>query len=119
MKFHEIIEKLKENKGLKTGRDVQNYLGFKSESGYYFMLNGKGALKDETIAKLIEGTGLPAPLIIGAWEAEHSKSEIVRKSWENWLKAVAVMAILGAVVPYTTTLEKGGIAQCLFSKVSL
>ena len=97
MNFDSILEKLKQNQGFTKNKEVQDFLGFRSESGFYFMRNGKGALKEEVVAKIMKGTGLPAPVIVGAWEAENGKNEEVRKSWGEWLRnGVAIAAITGA-----------------------
>jgi len=120
MRFPEIIEILREKQGFRNHEQVAEYLGM-SRGGYFKMLNGSGGMKDLTLERIMEGTKLPAPMIFGAWEAEHGRSEIVRKSWQEWLRnAAAIVAMAGVLAndadsrsydDARAAIERGGIAH--------
>ncbi|MBS4056784.1 MAG: hypothetical protein KGZ82_05725 [Bacteroidales bacterium] len=120
MNFDETLNILKEKQGLASLEQVAKYLGL-SRGGFYDMKGGRGALSDKTLERIMEGTGLPAPIIFAAWSAEHSKSETIRKSWQEWLRnAAAIVAMAGVLTNDAdsrayddagATIEQGGIAH--------
>ena len=96
MTFNDILELLKQKQQFSSFDQVASYLGY-SRRGFFEMKRGRGGLKDKTIERLMEGTGLEAPIIVAAWEAEHGRTEKVRASWKRWLQNVAAVVILSIV----------------------
>lgn len=95
MKFREIFEVLIERQGFNSHEEAAEFLGL-SRPTYFRLKKGETPLKDKTVERLMEGTGLEAPVIVAAWEAEHGRTEKVRESWKRWLESAAAVVILSA-----------------------
>lgn len=93
MNFNDILELAKKKLDISTNKELSAYMGFSQEQGFYDMKNGRGGLKDKTIRKLMDATGLDAYTIEGAWKAEHARDEKVRESYQNFLNKVATAII--------------------------
>jgi hypothetical protein len=83
MTFNEILLLYRKNKKIQSWENLATELGL-SEAGLRHIRTGKGGLKDATVEKIMEGTGLEAPEIVAAWTAEHGRNEKVRKSWQKF-----------------------------------
>jgi len=92
MRFNDVIKLLYERKGFRNREQAAEYLGMTAK-GLQAIKAGRGALKDSTIDRLMEGTGLEAWQIVAAWEAEHGRTEAVRESWRRFLKSVAAVIL--------------------------
>lgn len=97
MKFHEVIDLLREKQGFSRDQEVYSFIGL-SRSQFYKMKDGKHALNEETVKRLMAGTGLEAPIIEGAWEIDFAKNEEVRKSWERFLSTAASVALVAPLL---------------------
>ena len=97
MNLKQVIELLREKQGFRNHEQVAKYIGM-SRSGYFNMLAGVGGLREKTVRKLMDGTGLPAVTIEAAWKAENAKDAEVRKSWQEYLKTTAAAVILSTLI---------------------
>lgn len=88
MTFDDILMAYRKAKKITNWVDTAAALGYSDESGLRSLRSGKRkrGLDDDTVAKLMDGTGLEAFEIVAAYEAEYGKKEIVRKSWKRFLK---------------------------------
>lgn len=85
MKFDEILMMCRDRNGLNSWAELAWALGM-TESGLRAIRKGTGgALKETTLETIMRGSGLPAPVIVAAWEAENCRNEYVRESWLKYL----------------------------------
>lgn len=96
MNFSEVIDLLRDKQGFSSHEQAADYVGL-SRGGYFKMLNGTHEPKDSTIHKIMDGTGLEAPVIEAAWKAEFARDAKVRKSWVNFLGRVAALALVAPI----------------------
>ena len=93
MNFSQVIDLAKHNLHFTNNEQLAAFLGF-TRTGFYNMKCGTGGIKERTVRKLMDATGMDAVTIEGAWKAENAKDEKIRESWKSWLSKVASLAPL-------------------------
>lgn len=112
MDFDAILELLKKKKGFRSNEELPGYFGM-SRGGFYDVKSGRGGLKERTIRKIMDGTGLDAVTIQAAWEAEHAKDPKIRKSWKNFLSRAGLYLLLSPAL-LTEVITK----HCILCKIA-
>ena len=90
MTFDQILMLYRTKKGVTSWESCAKALRM-TDQGLRQIRNGQGAVKDATLAEIMAVTGLEAPYILGAWKVEHARLEIVRESWQRYLKQFEVL----------------------------
>lgn len=87
--FDDVLMTYRKAKGLGSWEATAKALGL-TDQGLRDIRKGRGAVKEERVKEIMLTTGIPAPLIVAAWQAEHAKDDAVRKSWGELLECYKV-----------------------------
>jgi transcriptional regulator with XRE-family HTH domain len=93
MTFDDILMNYRTRKGLTSWEALAEDLGI-TENGLRHIRRGRGALKEQTLRRIMEATGMEAPEIVAVWESENAEDPEVRASWRRWAASLAAGVML-------------------------
>lgn len=93
MTFDDILMQYRRARGLSSWDALAHDLDI-TENGLRHIRKGRGALKESTLRKIMDATGLEAPEIVAVWESEHAADPEIRASWRRWAASLAAGMML-------------------------